>query len=127
VGSNPTLSASVVMDGGCPSSPPALAVHLPRDQEDMGVYNLYTVQRTQVYLDERQVAKLRATARATHRTLSEIVREAIDEKLARPDDSEPFEIALAQAAGIWANRDDLGSTDDYVRRLRQDRRGSTAR
>jgi hypothetical protein len=91
------------------------------------VYDSYTVQRTQVYLDERQVAQLRAAARATHRTLSEIVREAIDEKLARPDDSEPFEIALARAAGIWANRDDLGSTDEYVRRLRQDRRGSTAR
>jgi hypothetical protein len=85
------------------------------------------VQRTQVYLDERQVARLKAAARASHRTLSEIVREAIDEKLARPDDHEPFESVLGRASGIWANRDDLGATDEYVRRLRQDRRGSTAR
>jgi hypothetical protein len=72
------------------------------------------------------VAKLRAAARATHRTVSEIVREAIDEKLTRPDDIEPFELVLAQASGIWADRDDLGSTDEYVRSLRQDRRGSPA-
>ena len=91
------------------------------------MYDLYTVQRTQIYLDERQVTKLRAAATATHRTVSEIVREAIDEKLARPDDTEPFDAALARASGIWADRDDFGPTDEYVRRLRQDRRGSTGR
>jgi predicted nucleic acid-binding protein len=57
---------------------------------------------------------------------SEIVREAIDEKLDRPDDSELFEAALSRASGIWASRDDIGSTDEYIRRLRRDRRGSKA-
>jgi predicted transcriptional regulator len=87
------------------------------------VYGLYTVRRTQVYLDDRQATKLRSVARATQRTVSEIIREAIDEKLDRPDEGKAFDSALAQAAGIWADRDDLGSTDDYVRRLRRDRRG----
>jgi len=87
------------------------------------VYDLYTMRRTQVYLDDRQATKLKSVARATQRTVSEIIREAIDEKLERPDEGKAFDSALAQAAGIWADRDDLGSTDDYVRRLRRDRRG----
>ncbi len=91
------------------------------------MYNLYTMRRTQVYLDERQTAKLRSVARATQRTVSEIIREAIDEKLERPDEGKSFDSALAHAAGIWADRNDLGSTDDYVRRIRRDRRGSAAR
>ena len=87
------------------------------------VYNSYTMRRTQVYLDDRQAAKLRTAARASQRTVSAIIREAIDEKLERPNEANEFDVALAKAAGIWADRDDLGSTDEYVRRLRRDRRG----
>ena len=87
------------------------------------MYNSYTMRRTQVYLDDRQATKLRAAARATQRTVSAIIREAIDEKLERPSDAKEFDLALAHAAGIWAGRDDLGSTDEYVRRIRSDRRG----
>jgi len=81
------------------------------------------MRRTQIYLDERQVASLKSTARASRRTVSEIIREAIDDKLAQPGEADEFEHALAAAAGLWANRTDLGSTDDYVRRIRRDRRG----
>ena len=84
------------------------------------------MRRTQIYLDQRQVARLRSVARASHRTVSEIIREAIDNKLAHPDEPE-FDDTLRNAAGIWANRDDLGSADEYVRKIRQDRRGSRAR
>jgi len=90
------------------------------------VYDLYTMRRTQVYLDDRQATKLRSVARATQRTVSEIIREAIDEKLDRPSEAKAFDLALSQVAGIWSDRD-LGSTDDYVRRLRRDRRGRPAR
>jgi hypothetical protein len=77
-------------------------------------------------LDQRQVARLRSAARASDRTMSEIIREAIDEKLERP--AEPgFDAAVRNAAGIWADRDDLGSTEEYVRRIRLDRRGRPAR
>ena len=90
------------------------------------VYALYTVQRTQIYLDERQLARLRSAARATRRSVSEIIREAIDDQLARPEEKDEFESALAAAIGLWTNRTDLESTDDYVRRIRRDRRGALA-
>jgi hypothetical protein len=80
----------------------------------------------QIYLDDKQVAQLRAAANTTARSVSEIIREAIDEKLARAGETDDFERALAGAAGIWARRADMGSTDAYVRKLRQDRRGAPA-
>lgn len=90
------------------------------------VYNTYTMRRTQIYLDDGQVAKLKAAARTSSKTVSEMIRDAIDEKLARSEAPDDFERALAAAAGVWARRSDLDSTDDYVRRLRRDRRGSAA-
>ncbi len=90
------------------------------------VYNLYTMQRTQVYLRRSQVARLRSAARASQRTVSDVIREAIDEKLAKPADIDSLDSALDRVAGIWSDREDLGSTDEYVRRLRRDRRGSPA-
>lgn len=91
------------------------------------MYNLYIVRRTQIYLDERQVAQLRSAARASRRTVSEIIREAIDDRLARPNMDEQFDRALLGVVGLWSDRDDLGSTDDYLRKVRQDRRGPRAR
>ena len=82
------------------------------------------MRRTQIYLDDQQVARLKAAARTSSKTVSEIIRDAIDEKLARSADADDFEHALAAAAGIWAARKDLGSVGDYVRRERRDRRGS---
>jgi predicted DNA-binding protein len=82
------------------------------------------MRRTQIYLDDKQVAQLKAAARTSSRTVSEVIREAIDEKLARAEEPDDFERALTAAAGIWAARKDLGSVDDYVRRVRRDRRGS---
>jgi hypothetical protein len=90
------------------------------------VYNSYTMRRRQIYLDDKQVAQLKAAAKTSSRTVSEIIRDAIDEKLARPEKADDFEDALAAAAGIWAKRTDIGSTDRYVRRLRKDRRGAPA-
>jgi predicted transcriptional regulator len=91
------------------------------------VYDAYTIHRTQIYLDERQLARLKSEARATHRTVSDIIRSAIEESLDRPDQSDRFEEALASVAGIWADRPDVGDTDEYVRKLRRDRRSSHLR
>lgn len=90
------------------------------------VYNTYTMRRKQIYLDDKQVAQLKAAAKTSARSVSEIIRDAIDEKLARADETDDFERALAAAAGIWARRADIGSTDEYVRKLRRDRRGAAA-
>jgi predicted DNA-binding ribbon-helix-helix protein len=84
------------------------------------------MKRTQIYLDNRQVARLKTAARASQRTVSDIIREAIDEKLERPDEPD-FEAALRGAVGIWADRRDFGSTEDYVRKIREDRRGRQVR
>jgi len=84
------------------------------------------MRRTQIYLEESQLALLHSTARARRRSVSEVIREAIDEKFARPDAADEFERALAAAGGIWADRTDLGSTDEYVRGIRRDRRGQPA-
>jgi len=56
------------------------------------------MRRTQVHLDDRQAAKLRTPARASQRTVSAIIREAIDEKLERPHEANEFDVALAKAA-----------------------------
>jgi len=87
------------------------------------VYASYTMERTQIYLEKSQLSRLRSAARSTHRTVSDVVREAIDEKLAQPSPSVPFEEMLKRATGVWAERKDLGSTEDYVRARRLDRRG----
>jgi hypothetical protein len=90
------------------------------------VYNTYTMRRKQIYLDDKQVAQLKAAAKTSARSVSEIIRDAIDEKLARADKTDDFERALTAASGIWARRADIGSADEYVRKLRRDRRGAAA-
>lgn len=91
------------------------------------VYPAYTMVRTQIYLEEGQVKRLKSAARIAHRTVSDMVREAIDEKLAQPAHEDAFEEVLERISGIWAHRDDLGTTEEYVRRLRRDRRGSSGK
>jgi hypothetical protein len=86
------------------------------------VYTIYTMRRTQIYLDDEQILELKRRARQARRRVSAIIREAIDEKLAEPVPSVESDDAFKAAFGIWRDRTDLGSTDEYVRRLRQDTR-----
>jgi predicted transcriptional regulator len=58
------------------------------------------MRRTQIYLDDRQRRELDQVAKRTRRTVSDLIREAID---------------------AWRQRPDLGPTDAYVRRLRRGR------
>ena len=83
--------------------------------------------RIQIDLDSRQFARLKAAARGSSKTVSEVIRDAIDEKLTRVKGPVDFELALTGAAGIWARRTDLDSDGNFVRGLRRDRRGSSAR
>jgi hypothetical protein len=77
---------------------------------------------TQIYLEDEQIVELKRRAQLSSRSVSAIVREAIDEKLAQSADTRTadirFDDALNAAFGIWRDRDDLGSTDEYVGRLR---------
>ena len=91
------------------------------------MYAIYIVRRTQIYLDEGQATRLRVAAKARRRTVSQLIREAIDDKLNGADGRKGFEAALSGVTGIWAGRKDIGSADAYVRRVRRDRRGASAR
>lgn len=73
--------------------------------------------RTQLYLDDRAHARLHELARQQGRTISDLVREAIDRVyLAHGNDD--LLSAFDKVVGIWSDRKDLGSTRAYVRRLR---------
>lgn len=82
------------------------------------MYNLYIVQRTQIYIEEEQAKLLDERAEATGRTRSALIRAAIDDYLA-PGTEEArlarFRAALRAASGIAPYLED-GAT--YVEKLR---------
>ena len=77
--------------------------------------------RTQLYLDEQIHARLRDLARKQGRTVSELVRDAL---LRAYGTAGPGELlaSLRAVSGLWKDRDDIGDTREYVRRLRRDTR-----
>jgi predicted DNA-binding ribbon-helix-helix protein len=77
--------------------------------------------RTQLYLDRAIHARLKAVAKRRGRTVSDLVREALELVYGSADSGERF-ATLRGIAGLWRNRDDLADTDAYVRRLRRDTR-----
>jgi len=64
------------------------------------------VERTQIYLTERQRSQLARMARRAGKKQSELIREAVDRFLDESSLSER-EAALARAAGMWKHRGDL--------------------
>jgi len=74
------------------------------------MYNAYTggdfMVRTQIYLTEEEKFALGAISRQEGKRQSELIREAVDELIARYSESRRREI-LEKAAGIWKDRDDL--------------------
>jgi predicted DNA-binding protein len=90
----------------------------------MAMYAPYIVRRTQIYLDEEQDRRLTERARATGRTKSDLIREAVDRLLDIPvseqEELARFRAAVDAAFGIAPYLED-GVT--YVRKLRDiDRR-----
>lgn len=87
------------------------------------MYNVYIVmKRTQIYLDDRQRRQLDQVAKRTRRTVSELIREAIDARYAAAP-KEDFLAALRTGVfGVWKQRPDLGPTDSYLRRVRRGKR-----
>jgi predicted DNA-binding protein len=83
------------------------------------VYATYIVKRTQIYLDDVQANELARRARTRGTTASKMIREAIDDYLAEPDDPaarrDRLRTALRQAFGIAPYLPD-GAT--YVETLR---------
>jgi hypothetical protein len=87
------------------------------------MYNAYiAMRRTQIYLDDRQRRKLDRVAKRTRRTVSELIREAIDARYAATPKEDFLDALRAGTFGVWKERPDLGPTDSYVRRVRRGKR-----
>jgi len=86
----------------------------------MAVY-VHRMVRTQLFLTEAIHARLRSLARIQGRTVSDLVREAIERAFGHGSADER-ERTLRAIEGIWRGRRDIGDTDEYVRRLRRSTR-----
>jgi len=80
------------------------------------------MRRTQLYLDDHLWKLVHTRAKQSGVTVSELLRDALrarycDERINR-------QTAFESAIGLWKDRNDLPTTDDYVRQLR---RGSRLR
>lgn len=80
---------------------------------------IHRVVRTQLYLDEAIHRRLQTLARRQGRTVSDLVRDALLQAYGRPHADER-EATLRAIEGLWRDREDLGDTAAYVRRLRRD-------
>lgn len=86
------------------------------------MYNLYIMRRTQIYLTEEQGRVLEGRSRATGRTISELIRDAIDTTYTRGrvmSQAERIRVAR-RTAGTWTEFAETGA--EYVERIRGRRR-----
>jgi hypothetical protein len=79
------------------------------------------VRRTQLYLDDEMARLLTTESRRRGTTMSELVREAVAQQYGRQASDDRSAI-IDRLAGIWSDREDLGGTEDMVRRLRRSSR-----
>jgi hypothetical protein len=76
------------------------------------------MKRTQLYLDERLLDVLKVQARMSKSTVSDVVAQVLREKYLSPRRIE----ILKSMVGLWKDRDDMGDSTEYVRKLRRTRR-----
>lgn len=87
------------------------------------MYTAYiAMRRTQIYLDDGQRRRLDRVAKRTHRTVSDLIRDAIDARYGATPKEDFLQALLAGAFGVWKGRKDLGATDIYVRSVRRGKR-----
>ncbi len=82
------------------------------------MYNSYIMRRTQIYLTDEQGHLLEGRSRATGRSVSQLIREAIEGTYLRGRaTSKADRVRLARrAAGTWARLEETGEA--YVERIR---------
>ena len=79
------------------------------------------MKRTQIYLTNDEWKVLRKRAKQEHATVSSIIRAQIDRVfLERP--AFDFDRALERTFGLWKDREDIPSTEPYLRQIRKGKR-----
>ncbi|TET12091.1 CopG family transcriptional regulator [Candidatus Aerophobetes bacterium] len=79
------------------------------------------MKRMQIYLSTYQWRNLSLLSNRRHTSITELIRQAIDQTyLSKNQDH--FSEALDSVTGMWADRTDIGLTQDYLRSLREDKR-----
>ena len=82
---------------------------------------IHRMVRTQLYLDDDVHQRLRMLAANQGRTVSDLVREAVARAYG-PGHIDQRLDTLRGITSLWHDRDDLGPTGGYVRRLRRSTR-----
>ena len=82
------------------------------------VVYIYIMRRTQIYLSEEETRALEREARATGRTKSRLIREAIDRVYMGGRETSELLRSLRETAGAWRRREDGAA---YVERVRSGR------
>jgi predicted DNA-binding protein len=77
------------------------------------------MERTQIYLSERQTVELDRRARERGTTRSALIREALEQYLGPVWDPDAFIAALNEFAGIAADRDIMADYRELKRRNRE--------
>ena len=79
------------------------------------------MKRTQIYLKNEQYDNLIIESKKTSKTMSELIREAVNFKfgIKRKID---FNEVIDSVAGLWEKRKDIKSGKDYVDDIRKDDR-----
>lgn len=75
----------------------------------------------QFEISDQQFDALKNLSQERGKSVSEIVNIAIEQILPYQPDNDIDKVLkeIGSAAGIWANRDDIGETVEYVRNLRK--------
>lgn len=76
------------------------------------------MRRTQLYLDEEMARTLAALGRQRGKTVSELVRESVQEKYMSRKEIDKVSLAR-QLSGVWRDRRDLKEIDRTLRGLRK--------
>ena len=76
------------------------------------------MKRTQLYLDEEMARTLAALSRQKATTISELVRESVQEKYMSRKEIDKVSLAQ-QLSGVWRSRKELKEIDRTIRRLRK--------
>ena len=79
------------------------------------------MKRTQLYIEDDTFKTLQDISQEQMVSISELVRKAIRRVYMkeRPADAD---VILKKAAGLWKDRKDISSTEEYVREMRRDTR-----